>query len=562
VTESTSGGGAVLEGAIGRRARLPEKIALTAAAYVVTGLAGLYFASAPGGIAAVWPASGIGLAAVLLSGYRVWPGIWLGSCLTGGLSLLRAGSDSSTALAVLEVSCAASGATLEALLGAYLYRRVAGQREPLDGAVELVQFLILSGIASCAAGATVGASIFWLAGFIPGASYAEAWWTWWLGDTVGVFVMTPLIFAWKERPKRGFLPEAALVLASIAALGVLTFWPFSPLGRYPVVHLFFTCLIWAALRLGPHGATLGIFMVSALATWRTAAGHGPFAESSPAGSWLLLSVFIANLAVTTLVLVAVVSERARARASLVRTQEELKESIRVRDDFLSIASHELRTPLTSLLLRLQLLERMLAKKEERAAFEARSAEHLAATVVAGRRMSNLIDALLDVSRITQQRIILAREEVDLTALVEEVVKRFQVEAAQARCVVSVEANGRVPGVWDRMRLEQVVVNLLTNAIKYGASKPVTMVVRADGEWAILRVQDRGIGISAEDQGRIFGRFERAVPVHHYGGFGLGLWITRQIVEECGGRITVESQPDDGSTFTVELPCTASSASTR
>jgi signal transduction histidine kinase len=134
--------------------------------------------------------------------------------------------------------------------------------------------------------------------------------------------------------------------------------------------------------------------------------------------------------------------------------------------------------------------------------------------------------------------------------------RYAAPTAEA-AAIEVQVAGAVDGFWDRLRLEQILTNLLSNAVKYGAGRPITIDVGATGPeesaqiW--LAVRDRGIGMSPDDLGRIFGRFERAVSERNYGGLGLGLWIVRQVVEAMGGIISAESQPARGSTFTVRLP---------
>jgi signal transduction histidine kinase len=158
-----------------------------------------------------------------------------------------------------------------------------------------------------------------------------------------------------------------------------------------------------------------------------------------------------------------------------------------------------------------------------------------------------------VSRIRAGRLALKHETVDFAALLQEVVNRAEADAAGAGCQLVLRAESPVIGRWDRLRLEQVVTNLLSNALKYGAAHPVELSVFQDGSNARLTVRDHGIGIAPEHQARIFQRFERAVSERHYGGFGLGLWIVRQIVESLGGDIRVESLPGQGATFTVSLP---------
>jgi signal transduction histidine kinase len=232
-------------------------------------------------------------------------------------------------------------------------------------------------------------------------------------------------------------------------------------------------------------------------------------------------------------------------------QDEALEAIRLRDEFLSVASHELKTPLTSLKLRVQgMAEHMPTITDPTEAARMKKGVDLAERQV--RRLEKLVNNLLDVSRIAIGRFPLQREEVDLVGLVHNVVGQFSAELARSGNEVSLELPEHAYGRWDPMRLEQVVVNLLSNAIKYGAGKPIKVTVALAGPTARIVVRDRGIGIGAEDQARIFERFERAVSLN-YGGLGLGLHITREIVRAHGGTIRVESDPGAGAAFIVELP---------
>ncbi len=164
-------------------------------------------------------------------------------------------------------------------------------------------------------------------------------------------------------------------------------------------------------------------------------------------------------------------------------------------------------------------------------------------------MSNL----LDVARVQAGQLDVSIEQVDLCAVLREVVERHEQEAAHAGCALEVVAGDPVTGAWDQSRVDQVVSNLLANAIKYGAGKPIRLVVESSGDTARLSITDRGIGIATDDHERIFQRFERAVASSAVEGIGLGLWITREIVRRLGGSIRVESQLGQGARFTVELP---------
>jgi len=169
------------------------------------------------------------------------------------------------------------------------------------------------------------------------------------------------------------------------------------------------------------------------------------------------------------------------------------------------------------------------------------------------RLVGLVDDLLDVSRLSTQRLKLRPEPVDLRAVVREVVDRHAADAAEARCKVRVDDGAPVPGRWDRLRIEQVLTNLLTNAFKYAPGSSVRVSAEPDDGWAVLLVSDAGPGIAPADQERIFRPFERAVRCMEVSGFGLGLFIVRQIVEAHGGNVRLESDLGRGSTFRIALP---------
>jgi signal transduction histidine kinase len=169
------------------------------------------------------------------------------------------------------------------------------------------------------------------------------------------------------------------------------------------------------------------------------------------------------------------------------------------------------------------------------------------------RLTGLIDTLLDVSRVTAGRFVLEPEEVDFAMVVHAVVARLRDQVARASCRLTLEVDAECVGTWDRLRLDQIVTNLLSNAIKYAAGSPIELRLECTSEQAVLIVRDHGIGISLQDQARIFERFERAVSHDHFGGFGLGLWIVKQIVTAMNGTIEVKSEPGAGAEFTVMLP---------
>jgi signal transduction histidine kinase len=228
-------------------------------------------------------------------------------------------------------------------------------------------------------------------------------------------------------------------------------------------------------------------------------------------------------------------------------------AVQARDEFLSVASHELRTPLSALLLQLGSLAKKVALDGAQTNGLATSAKKIGAALRHTNRLAKLVDNLLDVSRLSTKSLALELEECDLASVARDVVERFTEEAKESKCQLVVQSHGDALGSWDRLRVEQVVTNLLSNAIKYGRGSPIEVAVDADDEHARIAIRDHGIGIAEEDQTRVFGRFERAVPLRHYGGLGLGLYIVRQIVEAHRGTVKVESQRGLGTTFIVTLP---------
>lgn len=234
--------------------------------------------------------------------------------------------------------------------------------------------------------------------------------------------------------------------------------------------------------------------------------------------------------------------------------ETARQAVDVRDNFLSIASHELKTPITSLKLHIQMTKRKICPVSGKAPDPAKLLDVLNRSEQQINRLARLVDDLLDVSRIEAGRLTLFPERVNVSALARDVGDRYREQAEGAGCDLKVEAEEDVYLSCDPFRLDQVLVNLLTNAFKYGKGRPVRIGVRRNREGeAEITVRDNGMGIRADRIGRIFERFERAELHAGIAGLGLGLFIVRSIVDAHGGRVSVESQAGHGSCFTVRLP---------
>jgi signal transduction histidine kinase len=242
---------------------------------------------------------------------------------------------------------------------------------------------------------------------------------------------------------------------------------------------------------------------------------------------------------------------ARLRARIV----ELEQLLQARDEFLSIAAHELRNPMHSLLL--QVSAALQLARQQGAAPLARRLERVQHIVDRYVKRASL---LLDVGRMNANRMSPQLESVDFAEVVREVVESYSPEAVFNRSPLSVHVPTTLKGRWDRLALEQIVSNLISNAIKFGAGASIDVSLESKQDNSVqFQVHDRGIGIAEADQERIFGRFERlAAQPGHPAGAGVGLWLVRGLVESHSGTIEVKSEPAQGATFTVVLPLDAGS----
>jgi signal transduction histidine kinase len=244
-----------------------------------------------------------------------------------------------------------------------------------------------------------------------------------------------------------------------------------------------------------------------------------------------------------------------AALSALRTRlQELQRAVGARDEFIATVAHELRNPIAPLTFQVRVA---LNKTEQFAAAAAPVPAQWVQTQLRGveqrlHRLLETLDRLLDVSRLSTGRIDLQFEPMNLAEVVREVIDGFEAELAVARCPLTLTIRSDASGVWDRLRVEQVCRNLLSNAIRFGAGRPIDVVVGADDDVATVVVRDRGIGIAPDQQGKIFERFERGGE-QRSGGFGIGLWIVRNICVAMGGTVSVHSTVGEGASFTVMLP---------
>ena len=283
-------------------------LAILAGVYFVAGKLGLQLAYVNASATAVWPCTGIAVAALLVYGYRVWPGILVGAFLVN-----------LTTMGTVETSIGiAIGNTLEGLAGCYLVTRFARGKEAFARAQDIFKFALLAGMAATTVSATIGVTTLALGGFANWAAFGSIWSTWWLGDAVGAVIVTPLLLLWWENPRVRLtseqISELALLFLGLFSTGWIVFGkPFhSELKNFPLEYLCIPFLIWAAYRFGRRKAATAICALSGIAAWGTMHGYGPFARESQNTSLLLMQVFMGIVAITTLTLAAEVTEHKRA----------------------------------------------------------------------------------------------------------------------------------------------------------------------------------------------------------------------------------------------------------
>jgi diguanylate cyclase (GGDEF)-like protein len=276
--------------------------------YFAAGKLGLQLAYVHASATAVWPCTGIAVAALLVCGYRVWPGILIGAFL---INLTTAGNAWTSILI-------AAGNTLEGVAGCYLVKRFARGKDAFERASDIFKFVLLAGLGATAISATVGVTALAASGFADWAAYGSIWLTWWLGDVVGAVMVTPLLLLWRENPKlkwnqRQWIELAALCVG-LNGVGLILYGGFfqAKLKNLPLEYLCIPFLIWVGFRFGQREAATALCVLAGIASWGTMRGFGPFVGSSQNESLLLMQSFMGIIAITTLALAAEVSEHKRA----------------------------------------------------------------------------------------------------------------------------------------------------------------------------------------------------------------------------------------------------------
>ncbi|MBI2870664.1 MAG: MASE1 domain-containing protein [Candidatus Omnitrophica bacterium] len=300
------------------------EIGIMAVAYLTTALFGFLFAIPPGNVTILWPPSGLALAGTLLRGPRIWPGIWMGSFLANLIFFIHMPT---AGMAGLLVSCAiATGSTLQALAGAFLIRNWVGTQNPFNRSRDMVMFLGI-GIVACLIASTCGVAGLWLGRFVGSAAFAQTWLTWWLGDLIGVCIVTPLIITWGQFSRLDWTPrrwgEAIAFVCAWVAVSEFIFGSHSAfaVNKYPLAWAVLPFIIWAGVRFGSSGVMLSIMAMAYLAVKGAGTGLGPFSTQSPPESFLFTQIFMGFITVSGLLVAAIFFERQEAEEQFRLTVE-------------------------------------------------------------------------------------------------------------------------------------------------------------------------------------------------------------------------------------------------
>jgi len=522
------------------------RISIVTLIYFVVGKFGLMLASLHASASPVWPSTGIALAAILVLGYRVWPGIFIGAFL---VNVTTAG-DVATSLAI------ATGNTLEALAGAWLVIRFARGKNFCDRPQDVFKFALVAATSTIIS-PLFGVTSLAFAGFADWTHYGAIWLTWWLGDVTGDLVFAPLVVLWSVGLQQGWSKKEATEVGVLFLLLVLLSgvvfagWLEMSSRNYPITFICGPIVIWTAFRFRPLETATGIFILSAIAVWGTLHGFGPFVRETENQSLIALQLWIAVLTITAMALSAGMAERRRIEQELQQQKSVVETANRTKDHFLAMLSHELRTPLTPVISALDSLETEPTQTEDAKASLAMIRRNIELE-------TQLIDDLLDFTRIARDKMQLRFASIDAHQAVSNVVEICRAEARSKRLQVHVNLRANQHHVTaDSAKFQQIIWNLLKNAIKFtpeGGDITISSDNPSESVFTVS-VHDTGIGLEPEVMQRIFDPFEQGNRSfeHRVGGLGLGLAISKSLAQAHGGTLTAQSDGSNrGSTFTLSM----------
>ena len=554
--------------------RLTLEILAVAALYWAGARLGLSVAFSNRNVTAVWPPTGIAVAACFLLGTRIWPAIFVGAFVANMTN--SAGLATSAGIAV--------GNTLAPVIAAWMLSRVRF-RPALDRVIDVVS-LGGAGLFAMTVSATLGTTVLLLTHMLDGA-YGSAWTVWWFGDWMGVVVFAPALLTLAAARDTRRMPRTRLAeaLAFLVLLPAVAFIVVA--SAVPVWYLVIPLALLGALRFRQPVAAVTVAVVATVSVIAMINGLGPFTGLSDTTRLVTLQLFNATLALTVMLLTALADERSRASAELQAAALDLEERVRVRSeelvqaqrtiaeanaresrnlraavnritklerlksDFLRLASHELRGPVGVIRGYVQMLSDGTLGE-----VPASMQPAMGVLETKANDMGRLVDQMLETARLEKEEPIVKHELIDMRDLVRTAVDAVAAVAAPRHTFVLDDAAGAVNVVADRDQIGTILTNLLDNAVRYSPDGcEIHARLESRGGSVTVAVSDSGVGIAGDDVDRLFKSFSRIVTPDNAGisGTGLGLYISRKLAVLNGGDLSVSSSPGVGSTFSLTLP---------
>ena len=533
--------------------RLPiVTILILAVIYFTISRLGFRLFYAENSVVLVWPAAGLALGSLILGGVRLWPAITIATFASAHLQ------NGNWPFSIM----AACATTFGALCGFYLLTRRTDFQPALKRMKDVVWLFIAGALCNALCSGLIGSLGLILSGIIPWQAVPTALWVWSFGDAMGVLMTAPFLLIWGSQPlptvTRRIILEGSLLFIVMLMVCLLVYGQILPRSiTNTLTYGIFPFTILLALRFGQRGVASGMFCGIAIAVWATAHGLGPFVAESVYLSMLQLDVFVFIVCFISMLLAAFLEEHRTLERALRQARDQAENALQARSQFLSNMSHEIRTPMNGIMGMAQIL---LARK-----LEEEDKELVEVILSSSSALLAIINDILDLSKIEASKLTLETIRFNLRDCVEDLGDLTREIAVKKGIIlaISVDPNIRTTLMGDPGRLRQVLLNLVGNALKFTHQGEVVLKVtyasRSDHDETVhFEVRDTGIGIPEEKIERMFQPFTQVdeSTTREYGGTGLGLTISRQLVEAMGGVISVSSQIDSGSTFSFSLcfPC--------
>lgn len=505
-------------------------------------------------VSPIWPAAGIALASLLLFGYSLWPGIFLGSFI---LNIAYNYGAEPLVNVIFSSALIAVGSTISALLAAYFSQKIATPLRLLATARSTTIFLLIAGFISTLISATIGTFALTLFHLISSTQFLSIWLTWWLGDGMGVAIFAPLLLCLYEKPWKQWmaseLPEFILLILLVILICLIRY------NEYPVRYFIIPCIIVACFRLDRTRMLLLMVLVSIIETSIALQQQDVITFMVRKDTLLFSQLFITIVTTTALVLSSVLEERKKQASELKQMKNQAEVANQIKSTFLENMSHELRTPLNAIIGYAE----DLAYEAKNANFKKEHQEDLTRIVTSARKVAELINDILNMSQIESGKFNINLEEIKVSALCEDLEGLMKNLAKENNNQFKLKCDIGVNSSYDFMRtdlvkLRQCLFNLLSNAAKFTQRGVITLEIKSllqNGDYIQFIVRDTGIGIAVTKLDNLFQAFYQVDSsfTRKFGGTGIGLYLTYEFCKALKGSISVKSEEGKGSEFIITIP---------